>query len=158
VVAVQRGVRASFAHQTLSGKVVDTQLQGGLVCMEMATGNVLASVGSTSFALSSFDRATQARRMAGSPFKTFVYATALNQGWSSGSPVEDNPLSITGRDGKAWSPHNYSGRYYGQTTLADALSQMRGMLRSVVTEGTGKAAEGINSRLPYILKFLRKEV
>jgi penicillin-binding protein 1A len=121
-VAVQRGVRASFARQTLAGKDVDTLLQGGLVCVETATGHVLASVGGTSFALSSFDRATQARRMAGSTFKPFVYAAALNKGWSSGSPIEDSPLSISGKDGKAWSPHNYSGRYHGQTTLADALT------------------------------------
>ncbi|MBU1568347.1 MAG: PBP1A family penicillin-binding protein [Proteobacteria bacterium] len=121
-VAVRQGVRASFARQTLSGKDVDTLLQGGLVCMETATGKVMAAVGGTSFSLSQFDRATQARRPAGSTFKPFVYAAALGQGWSSGSPIEDSPLSIAGKDGKVWSPHNYSGRYHGQTTLADALT------------------------------------
>ena len=120
--AVRRGVRASFSRQAVAGKDVDTFLQGGLVCMETSTGAVLASVGGTSFSLSHFDRATQARRQAGSTFKPFVYAAALNQGWTSASPIVDSPLTITGRNGKPWSPHNYSGRYYGQTTLAEALT------------------------------------
>ncbi len=120
--AVRHGVRASFSRQSIAGKDVDTLLQGGLVCMESATGRVLAIVGGTSFSLSPFDRATQARRPAGSTFKPFVYAAALSQGWSSGSPIEDSPLTIRGKDGKAWSPHNYSGRYHGQTTLSDALT------------------------------------
>jgi penicillin-binding protein 1A len=120
--AVRRGVKASFARQAIAGKDMDTLLQGGLVCMETATGKVLATVGGTSYSLSPFDRATQARRQAGSTFKPFVYAAALSQGWSSGSPIEDSPLTISGKDGKPWSPHNYSGRYYGQTTLGDALT------------------------------------
>ncbi len=120
--AVRRGVKASFSRQTIAGKNVETLLQGGLVCMETATGKVLATVGGTSYSLSPFDRATQARRQAGSTFKPFVYAAALSQGWSSGSPIEDSPLTISGKDGKPWSPHNYSGRYYGQTTLGDALT------------------------------------
>ncbi len=120
--AVRRGVKASFARRAIAGKDVDTHLQGGLVCMETATGKVLATVGGTSYSLSPFDRATQARRQAGSTFKPFVYAAALSQGWSSGSPIEDSPLTISGKDGKPWSPHNYSGRYHGQTTLGDALT------------------------------------
>jgi penicillin-binding protein 1A len=120
--AVRRGVKASFARQMVAGKNVETLLQGGLVCIETATGRVLAAVGGTSFVVSPFDRATQARRPAGSTFKPFVYAAALNQGWSPNSAIEDSPLSIAGRDGKRWSPHNYSGRYHGQTTLADALA------------------------------------
>ena len=121
-VAVRRGVRASFARQTIAGKDVHTLLQGGLVCIETATGKVLTAVGGTSFSLSHFDRATQAKRQAGSTFKPFVYAAALNQGWSADSPIEDSPLTISGKDGKPWSPHNYSGRYHGMTTLADALT------------------------------------
>lgn len=119
--ALRRGVRASFARQTIAGKEVDL-LQGGLVCIETASGKVRAAVGGTSFSLSPFDRATQAKRPAGSTFKPFVYAAALSKGWSYDSPIEDSPLTITGRGGKPWTPHNYSGRYHGQTTLTDALA------------------------------------
>jgi penicillin-binding protein 1A len=120
--AVRRGVKAGFARQAVAGKSVESQLQAGLVCIETATGRVVATVGGTSFVASPFDRATQARRPAGSTFKPFVYAAALNQGWTPDSTIEDSPLSIAGRDGKRWSPQNYSGRYHGQTTLADALA------------------------------------
>ncbi|MDK9707463.1 MAG: PBP1A family penicillin-binding protein [Desulforhopalus sp.] len=121
-VAVRRGVRASFARQTVAGKDTNTLLQGGLVCIETATGRVLAAVGGTSFSLSPFDRATQAKRPAGSTFKPFVYAAALSQGWAPDSLIEDSPLTVTGKDGRPWSPQNYSGRYHGETTLIDALA------------------------------------
>jgi penicillin-binding protein 1A len=120
--AVRGGVRGSFSRQTKAGKEVDPFLQGGLVCIETASGKVLAAVGGISFSLSPFDRATQARRPAGSTFKPFVYATALNQGWSADSPIDDSPLTVTGKGGRPWSPKNYGGIYRGPTTLGDALT------------------------------------
>jgi penicillin-binding protein 1A len=101
---------------------VDPFLQGGLVCIETATGRVLAAVGGISYSLSPFDRATQARRPAGSTFKPFVFATALEQGWSANSPIDDSPLTISGVGRSPWSPKNYGGVYHGPTTLGDALT------------------------------------
>ena len=69
---------------------------------------VLALVGGYSFSLSSFNRATQARRQPGSTFKPFVYATALENGYTPASTVLDSPVTVAGRDGEAWSPENYS--------------------------------------------------
>ena len=120
--AVRSGVRASFSRQIKRGMEVDPFLQGGLVCIETATGRVLATVGGISYSLSPFDRATQARRPAGSTFKPFVYATALEQGWSATSPIDDSPLTVNGVGGKPWSPKNYGGVYHGPTTLGDALT------------------------------------
>jgi penicillin-binding protein 1A len=120
--AIRRGVRANLSRQTLAGNNIEAIPQGGLVCIETASARVRALVGGTSFKKSPFDRASQAKRPAGSTFKPFVFTAALNQGWSSHSFIEDSPLSITGRDGKRWSPKNYSGNYHGQTTLADALA------------------------------------
>ena len=158
--AVRRGVKASFSRQTIAGKDVDTLLQGGLVCMETATGKVLAAVGGTSFSQSPFDRATQARRQAGSTFKPFVYAAALNQGWFPASPIEDSPLTISGKDGKPWSPHNYSDRYYGQTTLADALTHSLNtatvrLMQSIGYKEVHKLAKsaGLGPRLPANLSL-----
>ncbi|HBG19123.1 MAG TPA: penicillin-binding protein 1A [Desulfobulbaceae bacterium] len=116
-VAVRKGVTGCLSRQLLAGKEPGTAPQGGLVCIETATGRIRALIGGTSFTDSPFDRATQARRPAGSTFKPFVYAAALNLGWSPESPIEDSPLSI-GR----WSPQNYAGKYHGMTTLADALA------------------------------------
>lgn len=120
--AVRSGVRASFSRQIKRGMEVDPFLQGGLVCIETATGRVLAAVGGISYSLSPFDRATQARRPAGSTFKPFVFATALEQGWSANSPIDDSPLTISGVGRSPWSPKNYGGVYHGPTTLGDALT------------------------------------
>ena len=120
--AVRRGVRAGLSRKTLAGETIEAVPQGSLVCIETASAKVRALVGGTSFTNSPFDRASQARRPAGSTFKPFVYTAALNQGWTSESRIDDSPLTITGRDGRTWSPKNYSGKYHGQTTLADALA------------------------------------
>ena len=120
--AVRHGVNAGLSRKTLAGVTIEAVPQGSLVCIETASTKVRALVGGTSFTKSPFDRASQARRPAGSTFKPFVYTAALNQGWSSQSRIDDSPLTITGRDGRTWSPKNYSGIYHGQTTLADALA------------------------------------
>ena len=60
-------------------------LQAALVAMDPATGEVRAMVGGRKFDQSRFNRATQARRQAGSAFKPFVYAAALEQGFHGGN-------------------------------------------------------------------------
>lgn len=153
--AVRRGVSASLSRQTLAGNKIGAVPQGGLVCIETAPARVRALVGGTSFKKSPFDRASQAKRPAGSTFKPFVFTAALNQGWSAQSLIEDSPISITGRDGKSWSPKNYSGKYHGQTTLADALAHSLNTATVRVMQKTGykevhKVARkaGITSKLP----------
>lgn len=121
-VSVRQGVHASLGRQAVSGQDIKAVPQGALVCIETTSARVRALVGGTSFDRSPFDRASQAKRPAGSTFKPFVYAAALEQGWSSASIIEDSPISIRGRDGKAWSPKNYGGKYHGRTTLSDALT------------------------------------
>lgn len=153
--AVRRGVRASLSRQALAGNNIGAVPQGGLVCIETASARVRALVGGTSFKKSPFDRASQAKRPAGSTFKPFVFAAALNQGWSAQSLIEDSPLSITGRDGKSWNPKNYSGKYHGQTTLAYALANSLNTATVRIMQKTGykevhKIAKkaGITSKLP----------
>lgn len=153
--AVLKGVRGSIARQTMDGKELEAVPQGGLVCIETATGRVRALVGGTSYSDSPYDRATQARRPAGSTFKPFVYAAALNQGWSPFSSVEDSPLAITGKNGKRWSPQNYSGKYHGMTTLADALAFSLNTATVRIMQKTGykevhkiARSAGIGARLP----------
>jgi len=153
--AVRRGVRASLSRQTLSGKKIGAVPQASLVCIETEPARVRALVGGTSFKKSPFDRATQAKRPAGSTFKPFVFMAALNQGWSPYSLVEDSPLTITGKDGKKWSPKNYSGKYHGQITLAYALAHSLNTATVRIIKKTGykevvRVAKkaGITSELP----------
>ncbi len=135
--AVRRGVRASLSRQTVAGNSIGAIPQGSLVCIETAPSRVRALVGGTSFKKSPFDRASQALRPAGSTFKPFVFAAALNQGWSLHSPIEDSPITIAGRGGKSWSPKNYGGKYHGQTTLADALAHSLNSATVRIMQKTG---------------------
>ncbi len=90
------------------------QVNGALVAMEPYTGRVLALVGGYSFSLSNFNRATQAMRQPGSAFKPFVYATALQNGYTPARIVLDAPISFQGnRPGETWSPQNYEGDFLG---------------------------------------------
>jgi penicillin-binding protein 1A len=88
----------------------DPAVNGALVAIEPQSGRVLAMVGGYSYALSSFNRATQAERQPGSAFKPIVYATALETGdFTPASVVLDAPISFAGgANGGRWTPENYS--------------------------------------------------
>ena len=81
---------------------------------------MLAMVGGFSFDQSQFNRATQALRQPGSSFKPFVYAAALDNGYTPSTVVMDSPISIDqGPGAGVWTPQNYSaGKFYGPQTLA----------------------------------------
>jgi len=95
-------------------------LQGAVVVMDADSGDILALVGGRDYEDSPFDRATRARRQAGSTIKPFVFAAALADGWSPADRIEDEPLEIE-LDGRAWSPRNFDERFVGQVTLREAL-------------------------------------
>ena len=117
--AVQSGVEAVFRRQKKKGKTL--RPEGALVCIDTCSGRVRALTGGTDYLRTSFNRAVQARRPAGSVFKPLVYGAAFEQGWSSDSVVVDEPLSIKGNGGKPWEPKNFSGVYHGRTTVGQAL-------------------------------------
>jgi penicillin-binding protein 1A len=100
------------------------------VAIEPQSGRVLAMVGGYSYALSSFNRATQAERQPGSAFKPIVYATALETGdFTPASVVLDAPISFAGgANGGRWTPENYSKEYYGPSTLRRGLELSRNVM------------------------------
>ncbi len=103
------------------------EVQGSLVAMDPYTGRVLALVGGFSFAESEFNRATQAGRQPGSSFKPFVYAAALDNGYTPSSVVLDAPLEIqAGRE--VWRPVNYGGKFYGPSTLRLGIEKSRNVM------------------------------
>ena len=84
-------------------------ISGAMVAMDPYTGRVFSMVGGFSFDQSEFNRATQALRQPGSSFKPFVYATALDNGYTPSSSILDEPISIQQADGSYWTPENFEG-------------------------------------------------
>ncbi len=114
------------------------EIEGALVALDPHTGRVLALVGGFSFARSQFNRATQAMRQAGSAFKPFVYAAALEAGFTPSSLVLDAPFVIDQGEGRGkWKPRNYSGRYYGPSTLRRGLELSRNLMTVRIAQYIG---------------------
>lgn len=102
------------------------EVGGGLIVMDPHTGRVLAVSGGFSYAQSEFNRATQAKRQPGSSFKPFIYAAALDNGYTPSSVVLDGPLELPQGPGlPPWRPENYSGKFYGPSTLRVGIEQSR---------------------------------
>jgi penicillin-binding protein 1A len=92
-------------------------VNGALVAVEPRSGRVLALVGGYSFSISKYNRATQAYRQPGSAFKPFVYATALERGYTPASVVSNGYIRVGG-----YSPENYNRRFGGFQTLRTGLT------------------------------------
>ena len=90
--------------------------EGSVVSLDNRTGAVLAMVGGRSYSDSKFNRAVQAKRQPGSSFKPFVYAAALEDGFTPGTVRIDQPITID-----KWKPENYTERFRGPMTLREAL-------------------------------------
>ncbi|HET7276031.1 MAG TPA: penicillin-binding protein 1A [Longimicrobiaceae bacterium] len=130
--AIEAGRFGTYRHETYpeaSGTADESgqtpYLQGAVVVMEAASGEVRALVGGRDFTESKFNRATQALRQPGSAFKPFVYLTALERYGSPVHPVLDEPVRMTLSDGRVWSPDNYTGSYDGQMTMREALTRSK---------------------------------
>jgi membrane peptidoglycan carboxypeptidase len=115
-------------------------------------GAVLAMVGGRDYAESQFNRATQAKRQAGSLFKLFVYLTALRNGARPDSVVVDRPVQIG-----EWEPENYGGRYRGAVTLRAAFANSINTVAVQLADSVGIPAVintakglGIQSELPAV--------
>ncbi|MEO1656867.1 MAG: penicillin-binding protein 1A [Pseudomonadota bacterium] len=136
-------------------------VNGGLVAMDPHTGRVLAMVGGFSFGLSEFNRATQAWRQPGSTFKPFIYAAALDQGYTPSSIYLDAPFVAPGLDGTWWKPGNYvADRFYGESTLRLGLEKSRNTMTARLAQdlGIGPIIEyaerlGVSDRLPRNLSI-----
>jgi penicillin-binding protein 1A len=99
-------------------------VEGAVVVLEPATGAVRALVGGHDFERSEYDRAIQASRQTGSAFKPFVYAAALDTGWTLADTLLDEPtVFLDPRNPQPYQPENYSNRYYGTITLRTALEK-----------------------------------
>lgn len=125
------------------------QLNGALISLDPYTGEILAMVGGYDYALSPYNRVTQAKRQPGSAFKPFIYQVALDSGMSPASLVPDIARTYTyaGDDGeeKTWQPKNYKNEYKGMVTIRDALTHSRNLatINMVSDMGFGKITDGL---------------
>nr|WP_174823483.1 PBP1A family penicillin-binding protein [Ruegeria arenilitoris] len=103
------------------------EVQGGFVAMDVNSGRVLAMQGGFSYQDSVFNRATQAQRQPGSSFKPFVYAAALDSGYSPATIVVDAPIEVNTPQG-LWRPKNSSNKFYGPTPLRTGIEQSRNLM------------------------------
>ncbi len=126
VVHVRRMTRedGSFIRWTLRQV---PEVQGGFMAMDVNTGRVIAMQGGFSYQHSVFNRATQAKRQPGSSFKPFVYAAALDSGYSPATIVVDAPIEINTPQG-LWRPRNSSNKFYGPTPLRTGIEQSRNLM------------------------------
>jgi penicillin-binding protein 1A len=102
----------------------DSGVQGALLAIDNASGEVRAMVGGRDFNLSKFNRATQALRQVGSSFKPYVYTAAIDQGATPDDTIVDSPVIFQAASGQYF-PHNYDDKYEGTITLLRALAQSR---------------------------------
>jgi penicillin-binding protein 1A len=104
------------------------EISGAIVAMDPYTGRVFAMIGGFSFDQSSFNRATQAERQPGSSFKPFVYATALDNGYTPSSILLDEPVEITQPNGEVWRPENFESGHYGPHTLRYGIEHSKNLM------------------------------
>jgi penicillin-binding protein 1A len=124
------------------------EVGGAIAAMDPWTGRVLALVGGFSFDDSQFNRATQALRQPGSSFKPFVYASALDNGYTPSSVVMDAPVEIDQGAGQGiWRPENYSRKFYGPQTLRFGLEQSRNVMTVRLAQDVG---------MPMIVEYAKR--
>ena len=112
------------------------EVQGAFVAMDVNTGRVIAMQGGFSYQSSVFNRATQATRQPGSSFKPFVYATALDNGYTPATIVVDAPIEVN-IGGEIWRPKNYSNKFYGPTPLRTGIERSRNLMTIRLAQAVG---------------------
>ncbi|MFQ3215695.1 MAG: penicillin-binding protein 1A [Paraperlucidibaca sp.] len=119
------------------------QVQGQLIALNPETGAIEALVGGFDYSRSKFNRSIQGRRQAGSIIKPFIYAKALERGYTPASLIDDAPLDFDG-----WQPSNSDGKFMGPITLRRALYLSRNLVSIRLLQ-----AVGVSSARNYISRF-----
>ncbi len=136
--------RLQKAAEEALAYIFETKLKAGskaqaAVVVMSADGAVRAMVGGRDTrSAGEFNRATQARRQTGSSFKPFVYAAALDLGYSPLDLIDDSPLTISIPGSGPWSPKNYSEGYVGTVTLTEALKKSINIPAVRLSEAVGR--------------------
>ncbi|MEM9319899.1 MAG: PBP1A family penicillin-binding protein, partial [Pseudomonadota bacterium] len=112
------------------------EVQGGFMAMDVNTGRVLAMQGGFSYQASELNRTTQASRQPGSSFKPFVFAAALDSGYSPNTIVIDAPIEVETAEG-IWRPTNASREFYGPAPLRTGIEWSRNLMTVRLAQDVG---------------------
>ena len=158
---LQKGDVIWVKFKTVTGKQVtfsleqEPEVEGAVVALEPETGFIRALVGGFNFAKSEYNRAVLSKRQAGSAIKPIIYAAAFEHGFAPESLIKDEPISYSDGMGGQWKPENYDRKYYGLTTLREALAYSRNIVTVKLVDEVGidkiislARGMGINSEMP----------
>lgn len=115
----------------------DPEVEGAVVAIEQDTGFIRALIGGYDYIKSDYNRALYAKRQAGSAFKPVIYACAIDHGYTPASILIDEPISYYGGSRGTWTPKNYDHKFYGPTTLRDALTYSRNVVTVKLVDSMG---------------------
>ena len=132
--ATEQAVRSIFDTKIDEG----SKAQVAVIVMS-ADGAVRAMIGGRDTrSTGTFNRATQAKRQTGSAFKPFVYATALEIGYTPFDIVRDEPITYNIAGSGAWSPSNYNKEFLGDVTFVRALAESLNIPAIKISEHVGR--------------------
>lgn len=125
------------------------EVQGALVAVDPHDGAVVTVVGGFDFFQSKFNRVTQAKRQPGSAFKPFIYAAAMDKGFTPATVILDAPIVYDDpTTDKQWRPGNSTNTFYGPTRLREALVRSRNLVTVRLLREMG-----IGYALDYLPRF-----
>ena len=127
VVKVRLAEGTGTDHTYQFERDLESALQGAFLALEPATGDVKAMIGGTDFDNSQFNRAVQGARQPGSAFKPLIYAAAMDRNFTPATIIVDEPISFQDNN-SVWMPHNYEDKFFGPTTLREALTFSRNVV------------------------------
>ncbi|ATX66197.1 penicillin-binding protein 1A [Roseinatronobacter bogoriensis] len=117
------------------------EVQGGFMAMDVNTGRVIAMQGGFSYQASVFNRATQAQRQPGSAYKPFIYAAALDSGFTPATIIVDAPIELETPQG-IWRPTNATNQFYGPTPVRRGIELSRNLMTVRLAQEIGMDVVG----------------
>ena len=128
-----------YRHTKFAGRPKGSTdyLQGALVAMDPATGDVRALVGGRDYAESSFDRVIDGMRQPGSAFKPIVYAAAIADSLTANAIIPDTAIAIPLDRGRVYRPDNSDNQFLGPITMREALAKSRNVVAVQLAEHVG---------------------
>jgi len=123
-----------------------TRLEAGFVAIEPRTGDVRAYVGSRDFTVEEYDHVAVAQRQPGSTFKPFVYAAALQRGFSPLDRLADEAVEVDLGGGRVWRPANSGSISGAELTLADALAYSKNTITVQLMQEVGPGRVALLAR------------